>query len=78
MLVDWDVFRKAHRELGQTVTIDPGDIDLQLRPDSKSIDAGEVLLGINSDFVGDGPDLGCYEAGKPLPHYGPRPVKRRR
>ena len=78
VLVDWDVFRKAHRELGQTVTIDPGTIDLRLRPDSEPIDAGEVLPGINDGFAGDGPDLGCYEVGKPLPHYGPRPVKRRR
>ena len=23
-------------------------------------------------FTGKAPDLGCYEVGKPLPHYGPR------
>ena len=24
------------------------------------------------EFEGDAPDLGAYEVGRPLPHYGPR------
>ncbi len=35
-------------------------------------DAGVVLVGINEDFLGSAPDLGAYEIGQPLPHYGAR------
>ncbi len=35
-------------------------------------DAGIELPGINEDFIGTAPDLGAYEIGKPLPHYGVR------
>jgi hypothetical protein len=31
------------------------------------------LPGVNDDFTGRAPDLGAYEVGRPLPHYGPRP-----
>jgi hypothetical protein len=34
---------------------------------------GHKLPNINDDFRGAGPDMGAYEAGDPLPHYGPRP-----
>ena len=47
-------------------------MDITLRPASKAVDAGVVLPGINDGFTGKAPDLGCYEAGKPIPHYGPR------
>jgi hypothetical protein len=33
---------------------------------------GVKITGINDDFTGKAPDLGAYEVGKPLPHYGPR------
>jgi hypothetical protein len=48
--------------------------DLRLKPGTAAIDAGEILPGINDGFAGKAPDLGAYEAGEPLPHYGPRPV----
>ena len=32
----------------------------------------EILHNINDGFIGTAPDLGCYEYGKPLPHYGSR------
>ncbi len=51
------------------------DIDaLDLRPSDGSplIDAAKLLPNINDDYAGDGPDIGALEAGKPLPHYGPR------
>jgi hypothetical protein len=48
--------------------------DLRLRPGTKAQDAGQVLPGINDGFAGKAPDLGAYERGSPLPHYGPRPV----
>jgi hypothetical protein len=50
----------------------PEDLDFQLRPDSKAIDAGILLPSINDDFTGQAPDLGAYEYGRPLPTYGPR------
>jgi len=60
----------------------PADVKIQfpikvndLRPDprSRAVDAGQVLPNINDDYEGKAPDLGAYEAGRPLPHYGPRP-----
>jgi hypothetical protein len=54
----------------------PADVnDLRLNPGSAAVDAGEKLPGLNDGHAGDAPDLGAYEAGTPLPHYGPRPGK---
>ncbi len=47
--------------------------DLRLRPRSAAVDAGVALPNINDGHVGRAPDLGCYEYGEALPHYGPRP-----
>ncbi len=47
--------------------------DLRLSPLSRAVDAGEVLPNINDGYHGKAPDLGAYEAGEDLPHYGPRP-----
>jgi len=47
--------------------------DLRPRPGSAVVDAALRLPNINDDFLGEGPDIGAYEAGQPLPHYGPRP-----
>jgi hypothetical protein len=46
--------------------------DLRPAPGSKAIDAGEIRPGWNDGFHGRDPDLGAYELGDPLPHYGPR------
>ncbi len=48
--------------------------DLRLAPGAAAIDAGQIMPGFNDDFAGAAPDLGAYESGKPMPHYGPRPV----
>jgi hypothetical protein len=50
-------------------------IDLRLSPRSSAVDAGQVLPGLNDDFKGRAPDLGAYELGDALPHYGPRATK---
>ncbi len=50
----------------------PEDFDFRLRPGSAAVDAGVPLPTINDDFSGSAPDLGAYEFGRPLPHYGPR------
>jgi len=46
--------------------------DLRLRPGTPAIDAGQPLPGLDDAFTGDAPDLGAYESGAELPHYGPR------
>jgi hypothetical protein len=46
--------------------------DVRLSPKSNAVDAGQPLPGINDGFSGKAPDLGAYEVGAPLPHYGPR------
>ncbi|MBT5057860.1 MAG: T9SS type A sorting domain-containing protein [Gemmatimonadetes bacterium] len=43
-----------------------------LHQDTRAIDAGSVLPGINSNYSGKGPDLGAIEFGCEEPHYGPR------
>jgi hypothetical protein len=50
----------------------PSDFDFELRPESAAIDKGVRLPNINDEYSGRAPDLGAYEAGRPLPHYGPR------
>jgi len=50
----------------------PGDFDFQLKPGSPAVDAGMELPTITDGFTGKAPDLGAYELGKPVPHYGPR------
>jgi hypothetical protein len=47
-------------------------LDFRLAPKSAAVDAGAVLPGWNDGFRGKRPDLGAYEVGDPLPHYGPR------
>ncbi|HEX4273812.1 MAG TPA: hypothetical protein VHZ74_00585 [Bryobacteraceae bacterium] len=46
--------------------------DFSLKPGSAAVDAGVELPGITDGFTGRAPDLGAYESGRPLPHYGPR------
>jgi hypothetical protein len=47
--------------------------DLRLAKESAAVDAGETLGNFSDGFAGKGPDLGAYELGAELPHYGPRP-----
>jgi hypothetical protein len=56
---------------------DPGKprstpVDLRLASHSAAVDAGVALPGFNDGFRGPRPDLGAYELGDLLPHYGPR------
>lgn len=46
--------------------------DLRPRGDAAVVDVGVALPNVNDGFDGAGPDLGAYEAGAPLPAYGPR------
>ena len=73
MLIDYDVFVKAAAPGPDPRTLyKPADFDFQLRPGSVAVDAGVRLPGVNDEFTGRAPDLGAYEVGRPVPHYGPR------
>lgn len=62
----------------QAVLVDPASVgaDQRLKAGSAAIDAGEILPGVNDGFAGKAPDLGAYEQGQEVPHYGPRPEKK--
>jgi hypothetical protein len=74
IIVDYDVFRKVAPPdpNDPRVLYKPADFDFQLRPASVAVDAGVRLPNINDGFTGKAPDLGAYEIGQALPHYGPR------
>jgi hypothetical protein len=48
------------------------DLNFDLNPSSKAVDAAVVIPTVNEDHLGRAPDLGALEAGRPAPHYGPR------
>jgi hypothetical protein len=74
VVVDYDVFVRVSPPGPDPRTLyKPSDFDFQLRAGSGAVDAGVRLPGVNDDFTGRTPDLGAYEVGRPLPHYGPRP-----
>lgn len=52
------------------------DLNFQLKPESKAVDAGILIPTVNDGFKGRAPDLGALEVGKPEPKYGPRWLKR--
>ena len=75
VLVDYDTFVHVTPPDKTDVqrVYSPAGLDFQLRSGSAAIDAGVLLPSINDDFTGRAPDLGAYEVGRPVPHYGPRP-----
>lgn len=48
------------------------DFDFRLQPGSAPVDRGVPLPNITDGFSGKAPDLGAFESGQPVPHYGPR------
>jgi hypothetical protein len=74
-LVDYDVFVNAPLPDFSDVThvVPVESIDLRLRKGSVAIDAGVAIPNVTDGYLGKAPDLGAYEYGEPLPHYGPRP-----
>jgi hypothetical protein len=75
LLVDYDIFEHAPMPDFSDVThvVKPETIDLRLRKGAVAIDAGVAIPNVTEGFTGKAPDLGAYEYGLPLPHYGPRP-----
>lgn len=47
--------------------------DLRPAAGSKPVDAALRIPSINDGYSGKAPDIGAFEAGQPLPWYGPRP-----
>ena len=74
VLLDYDVFVnvKIPDKSDPQRLYDPADFDFSLKPASAAVDAGMLLPTINDNYSGKAPDLGAYELGQPLPHYGPR------
>ena len=72
--VDYNVFAKVSPPDRSDIEriYAPEEFDFTLAPGATAIDAGVVLPNINDGYSGKAPDLGAYEAGRPLPIYGPR------
>ncbi|BDC52657.1 hypothetical protein F183_A49720 [Bryobacterales bacterium F-183] len=73
--VDFDIFAKpmkAPSPLNRHAVYHAMDLDFQLNPAGKAVDAGVAIPTVNEDFSGKAPDLGALEVGKPLPKWGPR------
>ncbi len=69
------LFASGVQPPGDVARMSEASTDLRLAPRSRAVDAGEVLPGWNDGFRGQRPDLGAYELGDELPHYGPRTVQ---
>ncbi len=71
----YDIFVNAeepNHTTDKSVLYYASDIDLRPKPDSAVVDKGDVIPGVNDNYEGDAPDIGAYEAGRPMPTYGPR------
>lgn len=74
IMLDYDTFLNVPRPDNSDPQrlYDPENMDFRLRSGSPAIDAGVILFTINDDYTGKAPDLGAFETGRPIPHYGPR------
>jgi hypothetical protein len=72
--IDFSVFRNAPPPdiAHPTRVVKTNEVDLRLREGSAAIDAGVPLPNVTDGYTGKAPDLGAYEFGQELPHYGPR------
>lgn len=73
-LLDYDAFTNVPppNRAEMTRLYDPAAFDFRPRAGGAAIDAGVALPSITDGFTGRAPDLGAYEAGQPVPLYGPR------
>ncbi|NND07644.1 MAG: hypothetical protein HKN87_14810 [Saprospiraceae bacterium] len=74
MEVDYDIFEHlaAPNPNNEYAVHHAMDLNFNLKPDSKPVDAGVVIPTLNENFKGEAPDLGAIEVGAPPMHYGPR------
>jgi len=73
IVVDLNVFRNvgpADQSNARQILL-PENFDFTLKPRSAAIDKGVELPTITDGYAGRAPDLGAYEFGQPVPHYGP-------
>ncbi len=77
--LDFSVFRKAAAPdfTHPTRVVRTDEVDLRLREGSAAVDGGTVLPNITDGYTGKAPDLGAYELGADIPHYGPRIMRNR-
>jgi hypothetical protein len=69
--IDYDIFENLQAPKPNLV-YHATDLNFKLKPNSKVVDIGIRLPGVNDNFTGKAPDLGALEAGAPEPVYGPR------
>ena len=71
--VSVDIFRnvKPVNASDPRILYNPEDFDFRLKPRTSAVDKGVELPTITDGFQGRAPDLGAYEVGALLPHYGP-------
>ncbi|HMO18415.1 MAG TPA: right-handed parallel beta-helix repeat-containing protein [Oligoflexia bacterium] len=44
--------------------------DFRLKQNTPAVNSGDIVPGVNNNYLGVAPDRGAYEFGKPIPHYG--------
>ncbi|MEA2064487.1 MAG: right-handed parallel beta-helix repeat-containing protein, partial [Gemmatimonadota bacterium] len=71
--VDMSVFKEAV-EFPYPPVPEWAPADLRLKAGSAAVDAAVYIPNVNDGYNGKAPDLGAYELGREVPHYGPRPV----
>jgi hypothetical protein len=74
VLLDYDTFVSVQSpdKADPQHLYSPEELDFRLHPGSPAVDAGIELPTVTDGYAGKAPDLGAYELGAPLPHYGPR------
>ncbi|MHC4873891.1 MAG: chondroitinase-B domain-containing protein [Planctomycetota bacterium] len=73
ILVDYAIFKNITPPEGEKKVCHNLDFgDPGLKEDASVIDKAKLINNINDDFTGRGPDIGAFEYGKEMPHYGPR------
>jgi hypothetical protein len=72
--VDYDVFENLRQPdvSRPNLIYHVSDLNFNLKPGSRAVDAGLRLPNVNDDYTGQAPDLGARELGRPVPVYGPR------
>lgn len=72
--VDYGIFENLRAPAADKpyAVYDARNLNFQLAPAGKAVDAGVRIPNVNDDYSGNAPDLGAYEIGQPTPVYGPR------
>ena len=80
-LSDFAAYRKAsgmdaHARCASSAGfVNRGKQDFRPSPDSPLVDAGATIPGVTGEVVGDAPDIGAFEVGRPWPER-PGPLRR--